>query len=124
MDIKKIRKFLSKLLMGAVNLILWYGFFALFAIFTAPWIYVVLVSSDFINNNPFLYNNLTYVGPDALVVPLLFSFVIQLVQECLDLVGKNNKFTGPLFEFFIVIIQVFYISLLALWVALEFKLIL
>tara|TARA_Y100001960_G_C14259730_1_gene626884 strand:+ start:211 stop:576 length:366 start_codon:yes stop_codon:yes gene_type:complete len=118
MDIKQIRKFLSRFLTSAIGAIITYGFILLFAMFSAPWIYVSLVSSDLINNTPLLYNTITYAGPNGLVIPLFFLFFLRLLQEVLDLVGINNKFTGSidsLIDSLLVIIQIFYISLLAFW---------
>ena len=126
MDIKQIRKFLSRFIASAINLFITYGFILLFSFFTVPFIYVSLVSSDFINNTPLLYNSITYVGPNGLVIPLFFLFLLRLVQEVLDLVGVKNKFTGSfdkLIDSLIVIIQIFFISLLAFWLLSHFELI-
>lgn len=126
MDIKQIRKFLSRFITSAINLFITYGFILLFSFFTVPFIYVSLVSSDFINNTPLLYNTITYVGPNGLVIPLFFLFLLRLVQEVLDLVGVKNKFTGSfdkLIDSLIVIIQIFFISLLAFWLLSHFELI-
>ena len=125
MDIKQIRKFLSRFINSAINLFITYGFILLFSFFTVPFIYVSLVSSDFINNTPLLYNTITYVGPNGLVIPLFFLFLLRLVQEVLDLVGVKNKFTGSfdkLIDSLIVIIQIFFISLLAFWLLSHFEL--
>ena len=126
MDIKKIRKFLSRLLTSTINLLITYVFILLFSVFTVPFIHVSLVSSDFINNIPLLYNTITYVGPNGLVIPVFFLFLLRLAQEVLDLVGINNKFTGSidsLIDSLIVIIQIFYISVIAFWLLYSFELI-
>ena len=94
-----------------------------FALISAPLLFASIVSSDFIDKFPFLLNNLLYVGSNIFVIPLLFLFVLQLVQEGLDRIGTNNKLLGPLFNVLIVIIQIYYVFLLVIWFALLLEII-
>ena len=123
MNIEKIRKFLFKLLQDLLGLIWTYMIIGAFALISAPLLFVSIVSSDFIDKFPFLLNNLLYVGSNIFVIPLLFLFVLQLVQEGLDRIGTNNKLLGPLFNVLIVIIQIYYVFLLVIWFALLLEII-
>jgi len=123
MNIEKIRKFLFKLLQDLLGLIWTYMIIGAFALISAPLLFVSIVSSDFIDKFPFLLNNLLYVGSNIFVIPLLFLFVLQLIQEGLDRIGTNNKLLGPLFNVLIVIIQIYYVFLLVIWFALLLEII-
>ena len=123
MNIEKIRKFLFKLLQDLLGLIWTYMIIGAFALISAPLLFVSIVSSDFIDKFPFLLNNLLYVGSNIFVIPLLFLFVLQLIQEGLDRIGTNNKLLGPLFNVLIVIIQIYYVFLLIIWFALLLEII-
>ena len=123
MNIEKIRKFLFKLLQDLLGLIWTYMIIGAFALISAPFLFVSIVSSDFIDKFPFLLNNLLYVGSNIFVIPLLFLFVLQLIQEGLDRIGTNNKLLGPLFNVLIVIIQIYYVFILVIWFALLLEII-
>ena len=123
MNIEKIRKFLFKLLQDLLGLIWTYMIIGAFALISAPFLFVAIVSSDFIDKFPFLLNNLLYVGSNIFVIPLLFLFVLQLIQEGLDRIGTNNKLLGPLFNVLIVIIQIYYVFILVIWFALLLEII-
>mgnify|MGYP001362699543 FL=1 len=123
MNIEKIRKFLFKLLQDLLGLIWTYMIIGAFALISAPLLFVSIVSSDFIDKFPFLLNNLLYVGSNIFVIPLLFLFVLQLIQEGLDRIGTNNKLLGPLFNVLIVIIQIYYVFILVIWFALLLEII-